>query len=119
MGSLLVIATDLIRSYQTRGKQQLHRDFDTHCSAVHGDFLQFSKSKNWSNGDVVYANTSSFDTETMERLAELAENMSKGSFFISVSKKLPSSEFTVIDHVMMPVSFGEATIYIQQKTDDD
>jgi len=119
LGSLVVIASDLIRSYNVRGKQLLERENDTHCSIIHGDFLIFKTSKNWTNGDVVFCNCASFDDDIMAKLADLAEYMKIGSFFITVSKKLPSSEWVVVDHSMLPISFGEATVYIHQKVTDD
>lgn len=119
LGSLVVIATDLLRSYNVRGKQLLEREHDTHCNVVHGDFLDFKSSKNWTNGDVIFCNSTSFDQDMMTKLADLAEYMKLGSFFITVSKKLPSTEWVVVDHCMLPTSFGEATVYIHQKQTED
>ena len=42
--------------------------------------------------------------------------MKKGSFFISLTKRLPVADFVVLEHEMCPMSWGNATIYIMQKT---
>ena len=44
--------------------------------------------------------------------------MRKGSFFITLTKRLPSSEFTVLEYEMHKMSWGEATVFVMQKTTD-
>jgi hypothetical protein len=41
--------------------------------------------------------------------------MRKGSFFISMTKRLPSSDFEVLEYEMYRMSWGEATVFIMQK----
>ncbi|CAN0442526.1 unnamed protein product, partial [Discosporangium mesarthrocarpum] len=43
----------------------------------------------WSGGDVVFANSTCFDDSLMRRLASAATAMRKGSFFVSLTKRLP------------------------------
>jgi hypothetical protein len=52
------------------------------------------------------------------QLLFLAEGMRKGSFFISLTKRLPSSDFVVLEYEMCRMSWGEATVYIMQKMSD-
>jgi hypothetical protein len=42
--------------------------------------------------------------------------MKKGSFFITMTKRLPSSEFEILEYEMYRMSWGEATVFISQKT---
>ena len=43
--------------------------------------------------------------------------MRKGTFLITVTKRIPSAQdFVVLEHEMHLMSWGSATIYIQQKT---
>ena len=44
--------------------------------------------------------------------------MKKGSFFISLTKRLPSNEFQVLEYEMYRMSWGEATVFIMQKLTD-
>lgn len=41
--------------------------------------------------------------------------MRKGTFFITVSRRLISPEFVVLEYELMKTSWGEATIFIHQK----
>lgn len=42
--------------------------------------------------------------------------MKKGSFFVTVTKRLPSKvDFLIIEYEMHPMSWGYATVYIHQK----
>ena len=51
----------------------------------------------------------------MGKISDLAAGMKKGSFFVSISKRLTSTDFIILEHDMMKMSWGEATIYIMQK----
>jgi hypothetical protein len=42
--------------------------------------------------------------------------MRKGAFFITMTKRLPSSEFEILEDEMYRMSWGEATVFIMQKT---
>ena len=76
------------------------------------------RSKDWRDGDVVFINSTCFDEIVMTKLARLARGMKKGSFVISVTKRLPSNDFTVLEYEMYKMSWGEATIFILQKHND-
>jgi len=42
--------------------------------------------------------------------------LKKGTFVITITKRMTSAlDFTVIEHEMHPMSWGQATVYIQQK----
>jgi hypothetical protein len=41
--------------------------------------------------------------------------MKKGSFVITLTKRLPSTDFAVIESDMHKMSWGEATIFVLQK----
>lgn len=41
--------------------------------------------------------------------------MPMGSFFITLTKRLPSSHFKVLESEMYNMSWGGATVYVQQK----
>jgi len=113
--SLFSISLDMQASYNTRGKAKLtDREFDTFCTFLHADFLDI-KSKDWRDGDVVFANSTCYDDELMTKIAALAVGMKKGAFFVTFTKRLPSNDFAVLEHVMERMSWGEATVYIHQK----
>ena len=51
-------------------------------------------------------------------IADLALGMKKGSFFVSFTKRLASTDFQIVDHEMYKMSWGEVTVYIMQKMTD-
>jgi len=113
--SLFSISLDMQASYNTRGKAKLtDREFDTFCTFLHADFLDI-KAKDWRDGDVVFANSTCYDDELMNKIATLALGMRKGAFFVTFTKRLPSNDFKVLEHTMERMSWGEATVYIHQK----
>lgn len=144
----------------------------------HGDMLDLS-CKNWTNGDVVFINSTCYDDELMLKLAHLAGkcslsmcvqcdmslrfefqlwtgwqagrpavvrvgaqsseslphvawlsispflselisllsavSMRMGTFVVTLTKRLPSQDFQICDYEMHEMSWGTATVYIQQK----
>lgn len=115
---LFSVSLDMQASYNTRGKSKLtDREFDTFCTFLHADFLDI-KAKDWRDGDVVFANSTCYDDELMNKIAILALGMKKGSFFVTFTKRLPSNDFAVLEHTMERMSWGEATVYIHQKNTD-
>ena len=54
----------------------------------------------------------------MEEIAKIAVGLKKGAFFIALTKRLPSSDFVVLEHSMYHMSWGDATVYIMQKINE-
>lgn len=44
--------------------------------------------------------------------------MRKGAFFITTTKRLPSTDFEILEYEMYRMSWGEATLFIMQKVTD-
>jgi Histone methylation protein DOT1 len=78
---------------------------------VQGDITKIE----WSDGDVVFANSTCYDEPLMRELAVIADRMKVGSFFLSLTRKLPSAKFLILESVLSGMSWGGATIYIQKK----
>lgn len=115
---LFSVSLDIVNTYNTRGKAKLaHRDIETHCQLIKGSVLKLSV-KDWRDADVVFVNSTCFDEALMMGIANIANGMKKGSFFISLTKRLPSPDFVVLEYEMYKMSWGEATIFIMQKVTD-
>ena len=76
----------------------------------------------WGEAHVVFANSTTFDHETMLKLSDYAMDMTKGTLFLTASKPLLASDGVPIDEsyellevFQMPVAFGTLSIYIQRK----
>mmetsp|Transcript_2719 Transcript_2719/g.7961 ORF Transcript_2719/g.7961 Transcript_2719/m.7961 type:complete len:292 (-) Transcript_2719:547-1422(-) len=90
---------------------------DTEVIFVHGDITNFDD-HDWSDGDVCFANSTCFDETLMRSVAEKAAYMKRGSFFITLTKRLPGKDFQVLESELHQMSWGGATVFIQQKVTD-
>ena len=72
----------------------------------------------WSDGDVVFANSTCFDDNLMDAIANKAKHLRKNATFITFTKKLPSPHFQVTDTKLYHMSWGGATVFIQTKIND-
>ena len=113
---LYSMSLDVAASYNSKGKAALSgRDIDTDIIMLNGDMLDF-EFKDWSDGDVVFANSTCYSDQFMEKISDLAMQLKKGAFIITFTKQLPSVEdFQVLEYNMYDMSWGGATIYIHQK----
>ncbi|MSU75404.1 MAG: hypothetical protein EXS55_02745 [Candidatus Magasanikbacteria bacterium] len=69
----------------------------------------------WSDGDVVFMQTTCFNESLMERLEEQAENLKPGSLVVTLSKYLRNPSFKIITQKKYPFGWGEATVFIHKK----
>lgn len=51
----------------------------------------------------------------MHQIGEVAARMKQGAIVVTLTRPLPSPCFSVLLCEAMPMSWGEATVYIQQK----
>jgi hypothetical protein len=90
---------------------------------VNGDLLEYDW---WSEADLVIANSTCFDFILMQNIAEKASLMKKGSWMITLTKKLPTAdpiyvrdpeerEWECVLSIKMLMSWGPATVNIQRK----
>ncbi len=73
----------------------------------------------WSYGDVVFSNSTCFDSATMERLATLACDLKPLAFFVCISNKLPPSivepYMDLLQTSSLETSWGTASTYIYRR----
>mmetsp|Transcript_25278 Transcript_25278/g.49284 ORF Transcript_25278/g.49284 Transcript_25278/m.49284 type:complete len:247 (-) Transcript_25278:255-995(-) len=84
---------------------------ETDIQFICGDAVAYD----WSDADLCFANSTCFDSKLMQQLAKRADSMKKGSFFITFTKELPSKSWKVLEAERHNMSWGQATVYIQQK----
>ncbi len=112
---LYSVSQELLGVYTDRILPKMEsRDRVTQCQMINGDFLDMSV-KDWRNADIVFANSTCYEDDLMKRIAKVAVGMKKGSFFVSLTRKLPVDDFVVLEYDMHRMSWGEATIFIMQK----
>lgn len=109
--SLHNLSLELLFAYNSKGKA---KGLDAQCQFLRGDFLD-TNVKDWRDADVVFINSTCFDEPLMDKLARASFRLKKGAFVVSISRRLPTTELTVLEHELCPMSWGEATVFIQQK----
>ena len=83
----------------------------TEVNFTHGDITV----EDWSDATMCFANSTCFDDPLMQALADKADLMQSGSWFITFTKRLPSDSWEVLEHESHQMSWGSATVYIQRK----
>ena len=72
-----------------------------------------------SDATVGFANSTCYDEELMIHIASKADEMVAGSFFITVTKRLPSLQWDLLEMERYKMSWGEANVFLHRKKDDD
>jgi hypothetical protein len=114
------ISLDVAEVFKIKGAEffaQVGQKQRTRIDFTQGDMTDLSV-KDWSDGDVIFANSTCYDDTIMEQLARKAAVLKKGTIFITLTKKVPSKEFQVLEHQLYQMSWGGATVFISQKVTD-
>ena len=87
-----------------------------HAAVYRGSFVEYD----WSDGDVVFANSTCFDDDLMHALSEQAEQLKPGAIIVTFTKGLsPSSSFEMLERKKEKMSWGPATVYIHRRLNLD
>jgi hypothetical protein len=80
---------------------------------INGDFLKYD----WSGANLIFANSTCFSPELMKSLSTKADELKKGAFFVTFTKKLPelSDKWEICDGFRRLMSWGIATVYVHRK----
>lgn len=73
----------------------------------------------WSDGDVVFANSTCFGDELMLSLSQQAESLKPGSFVVTFTKGLTSTAFELLERKRYRMSWGPATVFIHRRLNLD
>lgn len=73
----------------------------------------------WSDGDVVFANSTCFDGDLMNKISSQGEQLRPGALFITFTKALTSLKFELLERSQQSMSWGPATVFIQRRLRDD
>ncbi|GIW65612.1 MAG: methyltransferase [Candidatus Parcubacteria bacterium] len=70
----------------------------------------------FSDGDLVFVNSTCFNDEQLERIVNMSLELKKGSRLIILTKKInDNSNFEMINEGLYPFSWGSATVRIYQR----
>lgn len=76
-----------------------------------GDILEMD----WADATVIFANASCYSAALMATIVQRSSPLPEGTFFITVSKKLPSDAWKVLDSELLEMNWGMGTVFIHQK----
>lgn len=103
-----VVLPKLTEEAKTEGKNLTPQEIEFKCE----DFRKVD----WSEADVVWANSTCFGTDLMAHLSRYSEKMDINTYFITLTQKLQSKHWELINGgELMPMSWGSATIYVWKK----
>merc|ERR1712224_425291 len=78
---------------------------------VLGDILEME----WPDASVVFANCTCYSQALMAGIIQRCSPCHEGTFFITVSKRLKSDAWKVLDSQLLEMNWGMATVFIHQK----
>lgn len=106
---------EVVHRYNRYFKQLLLHTTDNDVVLKHGSILDLD----WSDGDLIFANSTCFDENLMGRVSELAERLKPGSFVVTFTKGLESPAFEVMERKRYRMSWGPATVFIHRRRNPD
>eukprot|EP00753_Platysulcus_tardus_P022643 PLAT9851.1.p2 GENE.PLAT9851.1~~PLAT9851.1.p2 ORF type:complete len:283 (+),score=97.34 PLAT9851.1:43-891(+) len=112
LGDMIVAADEMLCKWDSDIRGELPEAWqEQDISFMAGDILV----EDWSDADVLFANSTCFDDRLMKALASRAVHCKPGTFFITFTKALPSDKWEVLESKRYQMSWGEATVYIQRR----
>eukprot|EP01035_Chromulina_nebulosa_P021398 gene21398-27721_t len=104
-------ADKIVDKYNEQYKKYLYAGSIQKASVYPGSFTDFD----WSNGDVVFANSTCFDDSLMDEMTVQAEKLSPGSIVVTFTKGMTSDKFELLERKRYKMSWGPATVFIHRK----
>mmetsp|Transcript_23205 Transcript_23205/g.39282 ORF Transcript_23205/g.39282 Transcript_23205/m.39282 type:complete len:294 (+) Transcript_23205:160-1041(+) len=88
----------------------------TDITLAHGSIIDL-QCADWTDGDLVFVNSTCFTAKLMQDISRIAKNMKIGSFFITFTHILSEEDtgFTLLEELRREMSWGSADIFIHQK----
>lgn len=74
---------------------------------------------NWTDGDVVFVNSTCFEDDLIKELSQIAEKLNPGAIVVTFTKGLISNKFELLERKRYKMSWGPATVFIQRRVSDD
>lgn len=71
----------------------------------------------WSDADVVFANSTCFSREMMDRIGE--SPLAIGTFAITLTKPLLGYQWRLLENYKKDMSWGQATVFVQKRVDPE
>jgi len=70
----------------------------------------------WRRGDLIFVNSTCFDDEVMQKIADIAEGVRPGAFVCTLTRRLPSECFVYHGpSIEFQMSWGETTVHFYER----
>ena len=115
LDSLHIASLELENKYYQYFKEYLNQTMEQDVEFIRGSLLKYD----WSDGDVVFMNSTCFSDELMEDIASKAKDLKPGAFVVSFTKGLQSDCFEVLEQKRYLMSWGPATVFIHRRLKED
>lgn len=113
MDGLYSISNELLEAYdkliQTKIAENPSDWKKGNMKFVHGDIFEYD----WSNAGVVFANSTCFSHDMMDRLSEMP--VKPGTLAINFTKPLGSKYWETLESTRKVMSWGDATVFISRR----
>ena len=111
LSSLHFAAEAVVRRYNEHFQSFLSLSEKQHVSVFEGSFCDFD----WSDGDLVFANSTCFSDELMNQVSQLAGRLKPGAIVVTFTKGLNSDRFELLERRRYLMSWGPATVFIHRR----
>ena len=100
-------------------KDGFEEDINTICYLGNSKHFQFINNSitefDWSDGDIVFANSTCFNEDLMKEICYRAKFLKTNSLVITFTKSIQSELFQVVKKIRYKMSWGPATVYYHRK----
>ena len=104
--------------YDTKTQQVIQRA--GRAGAALRDALQvYARTTCWLSGDIVFANSTCFDIALMRALAAVAGGMRPGAWLITLTRRVESDDFELVDKRNYSMSWGTATCFVHRRRPEE
>lgn len=110
-------AFHITQRYNQSFRQLLDGGQRQHAAVYKGSLLEY----NWSDGDVVFANSTCFDDNLMNDMSKMAQALKPGAIVVTFTRGLTGIEgkFEVLEKKREKMSWGPATVFIHRRLNPD
>lgn len=113
-------AVNVVDRYNAEFRHVLSAGNSQDVAVFHGSLdPEDADFNDWSDGDVVFANSTCFEDRLMEKLSKQAEHLKPGAFVVTFTKGLTSNKFEVMERKRRLMSWGPATVFIHRRLNAD
>jgi len=108
-------ALTVLQRYESKFKPHLAMGQSQHVMVYEGSFLDYD----WSDGDLVFANSTCFDDFLMGSLSDMAGRLKAGAIVVTFTKCMTNAAFELLERKRYRMSWGPATVFIHRKLNAD